>query len=173
MAKVVKRLSMVVALLLCAVGVTACSSPFGKVEYKAKTSFFYSNDKGRTYGDSTKEYAVGETVYMKVMFEVVSNKNKSSQIKAVLTIPNIESVDAKYMDGQDIDPSSDPIKNVTTYEFTTIASKKSTPTECVIQFKPNSVGSIRMTLVYDDNVDDLYNLQNTLEFVEPEPTQED
>ena len=36
----------------------------------------------------------------------------------------------------------------------------------MIQFIPNAVGSITMTLVYDDNVDPSYDIQSTLEFVE-------
>ena len=38
--------------------------------------------------------------------------------------------------------------------------------ECVFQFIPNAVGSITMTLIYDDNVDSSYDKQSTLVFVE-------
>ena len=37
---------------------------------------------------------------MKVKFRVASTERKTSQVKAVLTIPNVQNVDAKYMDGQ-------------------------------------------------------------------------
>lgn len=138
----------------------------GEVEYKADSGFFYSADKGHSYGDGTKEYEIGETVYMKVKFKVTSSKKKISQVKVVLSIPNVENVDAKYMDGQVITPNFDAVNNVTTYEFTANASKESNEYECVIQFVPNAVGSVRMTLVYDDNVDPSYDIQSTLEFVE-------
>lgn len=138
----------------------------GKVEYKADSGFFYSGDKGHSYGDGTKEYEIGETVYMKVKFKVTSNKKKTSQVKVVLSIPNVENVDAKYMDGQVITPNFDAVNNVTTYEFTANASKESNEYECVIQFVPNAIGSVSMTLVYDDNVDPSYDIMSTLEFVE-------
>ena len=144
---------------------------FFETSYTAVSGFFYSSDKGHSYGDGTKEYAVGETVYMKVKFKVTSNKKKTSQVKVVLTIPKVENVDAKYMDGQVITPNFDAINNVTTYEFTANASKTSNEAECVIQFVPNAVGSVTMTLVYDDNVDPSYDIQSTLEFVDN--TQED
>jgi hypothetical protein len=96
----------------------------GEVTYTATSGFFYSNDKGHTYGDGTKEYEVGETVYMKVKFMVTSNKKKISQVKVVLSIPNVQNVDAKYMDGQVITPNFDAVNNVTTYEFTANAAKE-------------------------------------------------
>ena len=165
----------IVAMIVMSLAVlTACSSvPFAKTAYTAKTDFFYSNDKGHTYGNGTKEYTVGETVYMKVLFEVTSNKSKTSQVTATLTIPKSEAVDAQYMDGQIITPVSDPINNVTTYEFVVNASNAPITAECVIQFKPNAVGSVPMTLVFDDNIDATYDKQNTLVFVQAELTAED
>ena len=158
----------ILVVVLMAVTLTGCDGlPFGKTTYSADSGFFYSGDKGHTYGDGTKEYAVGETVYMKVKFMVTSDKEKVSQVKVVLTIPNVENVDAKYMDGQVITPNFDPVNNVTTYEFTANASSNATESECVIQFVPNSVGSVTMTLIYDDNIDPSYDKQSTLVFVEP------
>lgn len=157
------------AMLLIAVTVTSlsgCSMPWSKTTYTASSGFFYSGDKGHTYGDGTKEYEVGETVYMKVKFKVTSNKSKTSQVSVVLTIPNVQNVDAKYMDGQVITPNFDAANNVTTYEFTANASDEPTEQECVIQFVPNAPGSVTMTLIYDDNVDSSYDIQSTLEFVE-------
>lgn len=162
------KIKSVVVLLLTVVlaaGVlTGCG--LGSVTYTAASGFFYSSDKGHTYGDGTKEYEVGETVYMKVKYKVISNKKKTSQVKVVLSIPNVKNVDAKYMDGQVITPNFDAVNNVTTYEFTANASKDASEQECVIQFIPNAVGSVTMTLVFDDNVDSSYDKQSTLEFVE-------
>lgn len=163
-----KRLSRICSLVLVIVLMMSVLSGCGKTTYEATSGFFYSSDKGHSYGDGTKEYAVGETVYMKVMFKVTSNSKKTSRVKVVLTIPNVESVDAKYMDGQVITPNFDALNNVTTYEFTANASKDTMEHECVIQFKPNAAGSVTMTLVYDDNVDTSYDIQSTLVFVEPE-----
>lgn len=162
MNKIKRTVASVLLVALMAVSLTGC----GETTYTASSGFFYSGDKGHTYGDGTKEYAVGETVYMKVKFMVTSNEKKTSQVKVVLTIPNIQNVDAKYMDGQVITPNFDAANNVTTYEFTANASKEPTEQECVIQFVPNAAGSVTMTLVYDDSVDSSYDIQSTLEFVE-------
>ena len=138
-------------------------------KYTAASGFFYSDDKGHSYGDGTKEYVIGETVYMKVKYVVTSNKKKNSQVKVVLSIPKVQNVDAKYMDGQVITPNFDAVNNVTTYEFTANASKNANAQECVIQFIPNAPGSVTMTLIYDDNIDPSYDLQSTLEFVKAKP----
>ena len=138
----------------------------GETTYSATSDFFYSSDKGHSYGDGTKEYEIGDTVYMKVVFKVTSNKSKTSQVKVVLTIPSIDNVDAKYMDGQIITPNFDAVNNVTTYEFTANASETAVDQECVIKFVPNAVGEVPMTLVFDDNVDPSYDNQNTITFVE-------
>ncbi len=169
MNRITKAISTLLVIVLIATMFTGCgllsifsSSP----SYTAASGFFYSGDKGHTYGDGTKEYEVGETVYMKVKFKVTSDKSKTSQVKVVLTIPNVQNVDAKYMDGQVITPNFDAVNNVTTYEFTANASKNAIDQECVVQFIPNATGSVTMTLVYDDNVDPSYDIQSTLVFVE-------
>lgn len=163
-----KTFKRVLVLSLALVMMMSLLAGCGKTEYKADSGFFYSSDKGHSYGDGTKEYEVGETVYMKVLFKVTSNSKKTSQVKVVLTIPNVENVDAKYMDGQVITPNFDAVNNVTTYEFTANASEEPMEYECVIQFKPNAVGDVAMQLVYDDNVDPSYDIQSTLVFVETE-----
>ena len=161
-----KTLVSVLIVVMAMVSLTAC----GKVTYSAVSGFYYSSDKGHSYGDGTKEYAVGETVYMKVKFKVTSSQKKTSQVKVVLSIPNVQNVDAKYMDGQVITPNFDAVNNVTTYEFTANAAKEANESDCVIQFVPNAPGSVTMKLIYDDNVDPSYDIQSTLEFVEGEPS---
>lgn len=163
-----KRVQRAIVALLLAVLTATMLTGCGlfSTTYTAASGFFYSADKGHSYGDGTKEYTVGETVYMKVKFKVTSDKKKTSQVKVVLSIPNVQNVDAKYMDGQVITPNYDAVNNITTYEFTANASKEAMEQECVIQFVPNAPGSITMTLIYDDNVDSSYDIQSTLEFVE-------
>ena len=167
MNKIKRAMSSILLVVLTAFTISGCSNmPWVDVTYSAASGFFYSADKGHSYGDGTKEYEVGETVYMKVKMKVTTNKSKTAQVTAVLSIPNVQNVDAKYMDGQVITPNFDAVNNVTTYEFTINASDEAIEQECVIQFVPNAVGSITMTLVYDDNVDSSYDIQSTLEFVE-------
>lgn len=162
MKRIKKILTMLFAAVLMTLSLTACN----ETVYSADSAFFYSADKGHSYGDGTKEYAIGDTVYMKVKFKVTSNKKKISQVKVVLTIPSIDNVDAKHMDGQIITPNFDAVNNVTTYEFTANAAKEAAEQECVIQFVPNATGEVPMTLVFDDNIDPSYDMQSTLIFVE-------
>lgn len=166
MKRVHRRLTLILALILVVSSLSGCG--LGKAKYSATSSFLYSSDKGHSYGNGKKEYEVGKTVYMKVRFMVTSNQRKNSQVKVVLTIPNVKNVDAKYMDGQIITPNYDAVKNVTTYEFTANASKNASEYDCVIQFVPNAVGTVTMKLVFDDNLDPSYDIQSTLVFVEPE-----
>ena len=166
MKRVYRSLALVFALILVVPLLSGCG--LWEAKYSATSSFLFSGDKGHSYGDGTKEYEIGKTVYMKVRFLVTSNQRKTSQVKVVLTIPNIKNVDAKYMDGQVITPNFDAVKNVTTYEFTANASKNASEYYCVIQFVPNAPGTITMKLVYDDNLDPSYDIQSTLVFVEPE-----
>ena len=140
-------------------------------QYKATSQFLYSSDKGHLYGAGTKEYPVGETVYMKVKFKVESNKKNVVPVHVVLSIPNIDSVEAKYLDGQVITPKFDEASKVTTYDFIASASDNATEQECVLQFVPNAVGTVRMTLVFDDNVDPTFDSQSTLVFVEAKPSE--
>lgn len=174
MNKIKKTLASILLTALTMVLLSGCDMPWSKPTYTAASGFFYSGDKGHTYGDGTKEYVVGETVYMKVKFKVSSDKSKTSQVKVVLSIPNVQNVDAKYMDGQVITPNFDAVNNVTTYEFTANASNEALEQECVIQFIPNATGSVTMTLIYDDSIDPSYDIQSTLVFVEkPEDSTED
>ena len=161
---VYKKITLFIVAVLALVLLTACS---GEKTYSAVSDFYFSVDQGHNYGNGAKEYEVGETIYMKVQYKVLSNDNdnKPSQVKVVLSIPKVKHVDAKYFDGQIITPKYDSVKNVTTYEFTANASKNAATSECIFQFVPNDVGTIKMTLVYDDNVDASYDKQCTLAFV--------
>ena len=143
--------------------------------YVANADFFYSNDLGHSYGNGTKEYNVGDTVYMKVIARVASNDEIPESIKLKLTIPNITAVSATYFDGQPITPTIDVVKNVTVYEFTvpTNLPTDSKAGEFVFQFVPNSEARVTMTLEFDDKVDSMYDKINTVLFVLPEATSND
>lgn len=133
--------------------------------YIATAKFYYSEDKGSTYRSQRKEYAVGETVYMKLIAKVTSNNSTPETIKMKLTIPNITAVDAKYFDGQPITPTYDSIQNVTTYEFTIAASSNAQDWEFVFLFIPNADAEVTMNLEFDYKVDSIYDKQNTVKFV--------
>ena len=72
-----RKYSKICSLVLVIVMMMSVLSGCGKTTYEAASGFFYSSDKGHSYGDGTKEYAVGETVYMKVMFKVTSDSKKT------------------------------------------------------------------------------------------------
>ena len=167
--KKISTLLLTVIIMICAcVGLIGCgkdNSESGQTYYVAAADFFYSNDKGHSYGNGTKEYQVGETVYMKVKAKVTSNKEIPETVKIMLTIPNITALDAKYYDGQPITPTYDAIQNITTYEFTITAALNAQEWEFVFQFIPNAEAEVSMTLVFDEHLDPMYDKQNTIKFV--------
>ena len=174
MKKIVSIL-LLISLLLSAFLVFASCEDDGETIYVAVSDFSYSYDKGHSYGNGTKEYAVGETIYLKVKAKVTSNKEEPSTISMKLTIPCITSLDAKYYDGQPITPTYDAVNNVTTYEFTITAAMNAQEWEFVFQFTPNENAfvphtdvtelEVRMVLEFDDNVGSMYDKQNTIKFV--------
>lgn len=139
-----------------------------ETQYTGLSEFYYSSDAGKTYGNRTKEFNVGETVYMQLIARVDSNSKVAEEISLTLTIPSITAVDAKYYDGQPITPVPDQINNITSYTFTIIASNSASDWNFVFQFIPNSPGEITIRLVFDDNVPALYDKQNTVKFITPE-----
>ena len=133
--------------------------------YSATSEFYYSSDKGVTYGNRKKEYSVGETVYMQVVVKVTSKSETAEPITVRLSIPNITAVDAKYYDGQIITPNYDSLHGVTMYDFTVTASANSTEWLFFFQFIPNAEAEVLMTLVFDDHLAPMYDKQNTIKFV--------
>ena len=66
----IKKILVIIALaiaglVLLSLGGYTVFKFFSDPVYDASSGFFYSSDKGHTYGDGTKEYEVGDTVYMK------------------------------------------------------------------------------------------------------------
>ena len=48
--------------------------------YEVKTQFAYSDDAGKTYGNTRKEFKVGETVYMRLIIEIKEKKEEAGII---------------------------------------------------------------------------------------------
>ena len=176
MKKIVSLIMVCVMTLSACLVFTSCGEEKIETFYVANADFFYSDDLGHSYGNGTKEYNVGETVYMKVIARVATSTQEVPEpIKMKLTIPNITAVSATYFDGQPITPTIDVVKNVTLYEFTvpTNLPADSKAGEFVFQFVPNSEARVTMTLEFDDKVDAMYDKINTVLFVKPETTSAD
>ena len=166
MKKILASLLIVVILATVGISLVSCSTP----QYTAAAEFYYSSDGGHTYGNMTKEYTVGTSVYMRVIVKVV-NADASSTAKdnigVRLTIPNATGYDGSYLDGQIVTPQHDTVQNVTSYDFTVTAASAEFAEELTFTFcfTPNEVSDATMTLVFDDNVDVKYDRQNTIKFV--------
>lgn len=160
---IIKKSLSLLVLLLFTFTLFGCDE---KIEYTANSEFYYSSDAGKTYGNRTKEFNVGETVYMQLIVKVDSNNKKAEEVTLTLTIPSITAVDAKYYDGQPITPVKDEINNLTSYTFTVIASNNSSEWSFVFQYIPNSPGEITIQLEFNDMVPALYDKQNTVKFIE-------
>ncbi len=172
MKKIVSLVMVAVMMLSACLALVSCGEEEIETYYVANADFFYSDDLGHSYGNGTKEYNVGEAVYMKVIARVNSTQEVPEPIKLTLTIPNITAVSATYFDGQPITPTIDVVKNVTIYEFTvpTNLPADSKAGEFVFQFVPNSEARVTLTLEFDDKVEPMYDKINTVLFVAPEAT---
>jgi len=153
--------------------------------YQGNVEFYFSNDGGARYGREGRIFYSDETILMQVRFSVtIVNRRmftaRTSQVVAVLTIPNIDAVDVLYMEGQIVEPIIDNINNVVKYEYTVTAESDPTEQRIVFQLKPNAPVSIRMTFEFDEEADinPTSNSQHTVEFIEreiivDEPEEED
>jgi len=155
---------------ICALMLTSCDWPWSKKEttYTAASEFYWSSDAGATYGNRTKEYVVGEDVYMQLILKVEKSKGDDEKVGVTLSIPYITDVASKYMDGQIITPEVDDLNHVTTYNFTVIAKPGANETNFVFKFVPVKATDITITLVFDDKVDSIYDKQNTITFKDAE-----
>lgn len=151
-------------LLLGSVTTLASCKP---ATYVAHAEFFYSSDAGKTYGNRTKEFEVGKTVYMQLIVMIESTGKNSEKIDITLTIPKVTAVDATYYDGQIITPIDIDAQNIIKYPFTVVAAKEPVEWPFVFQFIPNSPGEVKMSLEYEKEGLSIYNKQNTVKFIEP------
>ena len=90
-------------------------------------------------------------------------------VSCELIIPNITSVDARYINGTKITSLKDEISGVTTYPFQipiSLEEKEVKKQESLIfQFIPNKESEISVDLIFDDNIAEQYDRVNTIIFV--------
>ena len=162
--------------ILCLVGVIfilICANKNKDVieeqkKWSVMTQCDFSTDAGATYAPNLKEFKVGATIYMKVLIKAETNtwfKKTQKPIGVTLKIPNVKEIAANYDDGQPITGRNDEINQVTVYEFNVMGSKNPKPVTCIFQFKPNAECDARMTVEYDNQILDLYDVQKTVHFV--------
>ncbi|TXJ44459.1 hypothetical protein EPJ70_09590 [Brachyspira aalborgi] len=65
---------LVVVISIITIGAKESKQAKNQKSYETRASFYYSDDAGKTYGSSRKEFKVGETVYMKVVIEITEKK---------------------------------------------------------------------------------------------------
>lgn len=170
MKKVLKRLfvfgSILGVSMLTLISLTSCGWFNKDVTYNATSGFYWSSDAGATYKSGTKEYEVGENVYMQLIVKVDSTSSKNEEIGVTLTVPYIQDVVSKYFDGQVITPEFDELNHITTYNFTIIASNNASESKFVFKFIPTKATDITIKLEFDDKISDIYDKQNTVTFIE-------
>lgn len=146
-------------------GLTACKDEEPTTYTVEKRDFYYSIDNGATYGNERVELEVGQTVLMKVLVTVTTNKEEKENISGSLTIPNITAIDAYYLRGQKITPTVDEINNVTTYPFTITTNEDWT---FIFEFVPSNEARVQMALDFEEPIPDIYDGIYTIKFVNPE-----
>lgn len=127
-----------------------------------KRDFYYSLDNGSTYGNERYELQVGQTVLMKVIVCVTTNKEDKEIVSGVLSIPKINAVDAYYLRGQKITPVEDDINNITSYNFTITTNEDWT---FIFEFVPNEAANIQMSLDFNEPIPEIYDVINSIKFV--------
>lgn len=166
MIKLLKKSTItIVTLMICIISAFTLSG-CGKTTYTVSSEFYWSSDAGATYGNRTKEYEVGENVYMQLIVRVDSTSKTQEEVGVTLTIPYVQDVVSKYMDGQIITPEVDELNHTTTYNFTVIASKSASDTNFVFKFIPTKATDITITLTFDDKISSIYDKQNTIAFID-------
>ena len=167
MKKIISSILILVVLTTVCMSLASCGET---VQYSAAAEFYYSDDRGHTYGNMTKEYEVGSSVYMRVIVKVMNSNPDSTlreDVNVRITIPNATGYDGTYLDGQIVTPQNDTVQNITYYDFTVEASSAAAEHTFVFCFMPNAVSEATITLVFDDKVEAKYDRQNTIKFVAP------
>ena len=148
---------------VCLLGLAGCTE--NETIYTVeKRDFFYSIDNGATYGNERVDLEVGQTVLMKVLVTVLTNKNDKEEINGSLTIPNINAIDAYYLRGRKITPTTDTINTVTTYPFTISTNEDWT---FIFEFSPACEARVQMSLDFEDPIPDIYDGIYTIKLVNP------
>lgn len=156
--------------VLCLILGSICLSKLASCQEKEtiytveKRDFYYSIDNGATYGNERFELEVGQTVLMKVLVTVVTNKSEKEMINGSLTIPNINAIDAYYIRGKKITPTIDAINNITTYPFTISTNEDWT---FIFEFQPASEARVQMSLDFEEPIPEIYDGIYTIKFVNP------
>ena len=143
---------------MCVNMLTACT----KANCKASSVIAIIDEDG----NPRSSFGLRETVTLRLNIKVTSDDDGVTPVKAVLTIPKVKNVEAKYANGQEITSKYDSDKDVTTYELTANASKNAEMLEVEIKFYPSTIGSVNMELVYDGHVDSSYDVSRTMNFAE-------
>lgn len=164
--KLVKKIMLLLFLgMFACVGLVGCDDDEATTYSVEKRDFYYSLDNGSTYGNERYELEVGQTILMKVIVCVTTNKEDKEQITGTLSIPLIDALDAYYLRGQKMTPTKDDINNVTSYNFTITTNEEWT---FIFEFKPNGAAMVQMDLDFDDPVPSIYDTVNSIKFVNKE-----
>lgn len=160
--KILNKIMLVMVLGVICISLVGCKETTYTVE---KRDFYYSLDNGSTYGNERYELEVGQTILMKVIVCVTTNKEDKEQVTGTLSIPKIDAVDAYYLRGQKMTPTQDDINNITTYNFTITTNEEWT---FIFEFSPNEAAMVQMELDFDDPIPEIYDVLNSIKFVNKE-----
>lgn len=160
-----KKISTLLSLFVCLI-VTFSLVSCGTIEYDVTSKFYWSSDGGATYKDGSKEYAIGENVYMQLKVKINSTSKKQEKINVTLTIPYVQDIISKHLDGQIITPEYDELNHIAIYNFKVIACSNAREEIFVFRFIPTKATDITLFLAFDDTIDPMFDKQNTITFIE-------
>ena len=137
--------------------------------YSVNTTIAYSagDDSNWSYGNQRKEFSNKDDCYVRIATTTIADKKKGVDHEIMVTykFTGIDICAVEISDGiAEKKDSSNP--NVIEYQRALYPKLKKNATESVVIFRysPKSSGSIKLEVIYDDQISSQYDLANTVYF---------
>lgn len=158
------NVALMIAMMMTLLGGCGDKTP----KFSADTTIYYSSgeDSEWAYGNQQKEFPGDETCYVRIGCLPVSDIKEGEDTEIVVTyrFTCTGPCEIKLSDG--IAEEVDSEEGV--YAFTRtlrVLNSSATKEDIVIfQYNPNGEGSVALDVIYDDNIDERYDIHNTAYF---------
>lgn len=162
-------LSLVSMVLLIAMMLTVLSGCGDKTpKFSADTTIHYSSgeDSEWAYGNQQKEFPGDETCYVRIGCLPISDikEGEDTEITVTYRFTCTGTCAVKLSDGVAKEAESE--EGVYTFTRTLRALNSDATKEDIVifQYTPNGEGSVVLDVIYDDNIDERYDIRNTVYF---------
>ena len=148
---------------------TVTESPKPLATYSVSTTIAYSagDDSNWSYGNQRKEFSHEDDCYVRVATTTIADKKKGVDHEILVTYRfiGVQNCSVELSDGiaKKLE-SSDP--NILEYQRSLYPKLEKQAAESVVIFRysPKSTGSLKLEVIYDDQISAQYDLANTVYF---------